>query len=184
MNAQTGTQFSAGISGGNTSGDTGTVAGRLVLAGGNNITLSGSTNGASETITISAGAAGGFSGGVSNIGNTSGDTGITGSRLVLSGGQSVTLSQSTNASGATVMISGASTSQSVQSLGMYAVQNTTGQSSSTTMDARTLSVAGDGAVSVGYSAGSLRISAPVQTCLLYTSPSPRDQRGSRMPSSA
>ena len=25
---------------------------------------------------------------------------------------------------------------------------------------------------------------PSQTCLLYTSPSPRDQRGSRMPSSA
>ena len=27
-------------------------------------------------------------------------------------------------------------------------------------------------------------SAPVKACLLYTSPSPRDQRGSRMPSSA
>ena len=27
-------------------------------------------------------------------------------------------------------------------------------------------------------------SQPVTTCLLYTSPSPRDQRGSRMPSSA
>ena len=26
--------------------------------------------------------------------------------------------------------------------------------------------------------------APIYTCLLYTSPSPRDQRGSRMPSSA
>ena len=26
--------------------------------------------------------------------------------------------------------------------------------------------------------------APLYTCLLYTSPSPRDQRGSRMPSSA
>ena len=25
---------------------------------------------------------------------------------------------------------------------------------------------------------------PISTCLLYTSPSPRDQRGSRMPSSA
>ena len=25
---------------------------------------------------------------------------------------------------------------------------------------------------------------PLETCLLYTSPSPRDQRGSRMPSSA
>ena len=29
-----------------------------------------------------------------------------------------------------------------------------------------------------------RIPAIVDTCLLYTSPSPRDQRGSRMPSSA
>ena len=29
-----------------------------------------------------------------------------------------------------------------------------------------------------------RALAPVLTCLLYTSPSPRDQRGSRMPSSA
>ena len=26
--------------------------------------------------------------------------------------------------------------------------------------------------------------SPAQACLLYTSPSPRDQRGSRMPSSA
>ena len=30
----------------------------------------------------------------------------------------------------------------------------------------------------------LNQAAPNQTCLLYTSPSPRDQRGSRMPSSA
>lgn len=53
--AQTGTQFSGGISNiGNTAGDTGTVAGRVVLAGGNKITLSGSTNGASQTITVSA----------------------------------------------------------------------------------------------------------------------------------
>ena len=28
------------------------------------------------------------------------------------------------------------------------------------------------------------VQQPVRTCLLYTSPSPRDQRGSRMPSSA
>ena len=36
-----------------------------------------------------------------------------------------------------------------------------------------------------YSAVDLGIPAPVITaCLLYTSPSPRDQRGSRMPSSA
>ena len=32
--------------------------------------------------------------------------------------------------------------------------------------------------------GKLRVSTPISLCLLYTSPSPRDQRGSRMPSSA
>jgi phosphoheptose isomerase len=53
--AQTGTQFSAGLSNiGNTAGDTGTVAGRLIFAGTPSITLSGSTNGVSQTITISA----------------------------------------------------------------------------------------------------------------------------------
>jgi hypothetical protein len=52
-------QFSGGLSNvGNTAGDTGAVTGRLVLAGGNNITVSGSTNGGSMTVTISAGAGG------------------------------------------------------------------------------------------------------------------------------
>jgi hypothetical protein len=50
----------AGVStGGNTSGTTGTVTGTLVLAGGNNITLSQSTNAGGATITISAAAGGG-----------------------------------------------------------------------------------------------------------------------------
>jgi hypothetical protein len=102
---QTGTQFSAGLSNiGNTAGDTGTVAGRLVLAGGNNITLSGSTNGVSETITISAGAGGGFSAGASNLGNTAGNTGVTGTRLVLVGTNNISLSQTTDANGATLSI--------------------------------------------------------------------------------
>jgi hypothetical protein len=56
-------QFSGGLSNvGNTVGDTGVVTGRLVLAGGDNVTLSGSTNGGSMTVTISA-AAGGPGGG-------------------------------------------------------------------------------------------------------------------------
>lgn len=109
--AQTGTQFSAGISGGNTSGDTGTVAGRLVLAGGNNITLSGSTNGASETITISGGAgAGGFAGGGISGGNTSGDTGSVTGRLIFAGNNNVTLSGSTNAGSMTISVSVPNTS--------------------------------------------------------------------------
>lgn len=59
-----GAGYSAGLSNiGNTSGDTGTVSNQLVFAGGNNITLSGSTNAGSMTITISApnlGAGGGI----------------------------------------------------------------------------------------------------------------------------
>lgn len=102
-----------------------------------------------------------LSAGVSTGGNTQGNTQVsTGSRLVLVGSGMISASQGTAAGASTITLNA---TQSVQSLGMYAVQNTTGQSSSTTMDARTLSVAGDGAVSVGYSAGSLRISAPVQT---------------------
>ena len=36
----------------------------------------------------------------------------------------------------------------------------------------------------GFAFGTALILAPTYICLLYTSPSPRDQRGSRMPSSA
>ena len=43
----------------------------------------------------------------------------------------------------------------------------------------------DGSVSpLGFAAVVLLDESHVSACLLYTSPSPRDQRGSRMPSSA
>jgi hypothetical protein len=45
--------YSAGISGGNTAGNTGTVSNQIVFAGGNNVTVSGSTNAAGMTVTIS-----------------------------------------------------------------------------------------------------------------------------------
>lgn len=51
-------------------------------------------------------------------------------------------------------------SQTNQTLGLYAVSNTTGQSSSSTFDARTLSFHGAGIASVGYSGGSVVISVP------------------------
>jgi fibronectin-binding autotransporter adhesin len=101
-------------------------------------------------------ATGQFSGGISNIGNTSGNTGITGTQLVLAGGNNVTLSQVTGANGATVTISGGS--QSAQSLGVYALSQTVGQSSSSTVDARSFSYVGQGIVSVGLSGASLLIS--------------------------
>ena len=50
------------------------------------------------------------------------------------------------------------TSQTNQTLGLYAVGNTTGQSSSSTFDARTLSFVGQGIASVGFSNGSVNVS--------------------------
>ena len=43
---------------------------------------------------------------------------------------------------------------------------------------------GDDKINGGVDADDLRGGRGIDTCLLYTSPSPRDQRGSRMPSSA
>jgi hypothetical protein len=56
---------------------------------------------------LTAAAGGGFSAGVSTGGNTSGNTGVSGTRLVFVGSNNITLSQGTDANGATVTISGA-----------------------------------------------------------------------------
>ena len=106
---------SVGISSqGNTGGSTGLVTGtaiRLQLVGSNNITLSQSSNGASATVTIfgAAGGGGSQSAGISNLGNTSGTTGIaSGSAIALfiAGGNNITASQSVNGASATITLSG------------------------------------------------------------------------------
>jgi hypothetical protein len=83
--------------GGNTAG-AGALAstGTVMLAGGNNVTLSQNAN----AITISGGAVGG----VSNLGNTLGNTGTDNNALVFAGAGNITLSQSTDISGATVTV--------------------------------------------------------------------------------
>lgn len=149
--------FSGGISGGNTSGNTGTVSNQMVLAGGNNITLSGSTNTGGMSLTIS---------GVNTVAQTNQSMGIYGSSQTTGQSSSSTIDarsmslvgmggMSVGMSGGSVLLSCNQTvAQSNQTEGRYAVGNTTGQSSSTTYDARTMSVAGAGIVSAGYSAGS------------------------------
>lgn len=120
-------QFSGGMStNGNTSGDTGFVTGRLALIGGNNITLSGSTNGGSMSITFSGGGGGNFSAGVSTGGNTSGDTGITGTRIVFAGGNNITLSQATDGNGATITFSAPNLGGGAFSAGASNLGNTAG----------------------------------------------------------
>ena len=115
------TAMSVGVSNlGNTGGDTTVnVGSRLVFRGSNNITLSQSTAAGATTIGINAGAAGGggsFSAGVSDLGNTAGSTGITGTQVVLVGTGNVTLSQSTNANGATITIDPRITLDSYQNI--------------------------------------------------------------------
>ena len=105
------TQLSAGFSTfGNTAGNTGLASAQLVLVGSNNITLSGSTNGGSQTISIIGAAGGGGGGGgvnfgVSTFGNTAGATGtVTTGNVILVGSGPISLSQATGAAGSAATI--------------------------------------------------------------------------------
>lgn len=168
-------QLSVGVStGGNTAGNTGVFTGRVVFAGGNNVTLSGSSNAGSATVTVSVGNylttarasndAIGLNTAKTNVTwtvNSSGlsfDAGGYAGTGFTSGGANVSLSGTQNTAGLSLSVSVAA--QTNQSLGLYAVGNTTGESSSTTLDARTVSYKGLGIASVGYSNSSVLISVP------------------------
>lgn len=98
---------------------------------------------------------------VTNSSWTVSDAATSGSvaRLAFTNLNNVTLSLSTGAGGSHTIV-GSIPAQSNQTLGLYAVGNTTGQSSSSTFDARTVSFVGQGIASVGFSNGSVNISVP------------------------
>lgn len=98
--------------------------------------------------------------GDSTGGNTLGDTGVVTGRLVLAGGNNITMSGSINAGSMTITVSGPNTAaQTNQTVGIYAVSNTT-QGTSGTFDARTISFNGAGIASVGITNGSIVVSVP------------------------
>lgn len=81
--------------------------------------------------------------------------------MTMAGGNNVTLSQNGNA------ITFSAANQTVQTMGMYGVGNTT-QNTSASLDARSMSLNGLGAMSVGYSAGSVQLSAPAVSSISAT----------------
>lgn len=147
--------FSAGTTSGN--------LGSVVFSNSNGVGfgLNGSTITASYTVPTQTVESQSF--GMSNLGNTSGTTGIASGaqgRLLLAGGNNITLSQSLNGASATITISGPNTvAQTNQNNSLFALGNTT-QNSSSVLNASALSFNGLGGMTVGFSNGSIELSAP------------------------
>ncbi len=141
------------------------LAGTGFTSAGANISLSGTLNSAGLLLSASVAAPGAAAenNNINLLGaNTAGNTTASGSTIGWSG-INVTLS-GTNAS--QVVISAAA--QTNQTIGMYATGNTT-QNSSTTFDARTLgTINGLGALTAGFSNGSIQLSAPATSSISGT----------------
>ena len=91
---------------------------------------------------------------ISNINVSAGTTSNNLTAITFSNGNGVSFGL--NASTITASVA----NQTNQTVGLYAVSNTTGQSSSSTFDARSISFQGAGIASVGYSNGSVIVSVP------------------------
>lgn len=147
-------------------GTTRAAGGEVVFSNSNNVSFG--INGRTVTATVTLAGAGPFvsAAGVSTGGNTLGNTGTQTGTIVLAGINGITLSQSTNANGATVTISGIT--QSVQpgvtALGVSTGGNTAGD---TGTRQGTVVLAGMGAATLSQATaaggGTISISVPVQS---------------------
>lgn len=126
--------------------------------------ISAGLSAGSIVISATAGAAAANSISAYAIGNTtavSSSSVIPGSALSLSGAGGISVGYG---AGGQLVISGPTTTpQSAQTIGFFALGNTTSSASSTVIDARSLSISGLGALSVGYSAGNVILSVPLQS---------------------
>jgi hypothetical protein len=155
--AQTQNCVDLSLSGNSTSAGAGYIlisSGTAVLAGGNNITLS--QNG--QSITISGANAAGAQTGISGIADSA-HTQTVGT-LSFANSNGVTFGLSTGANTGTLTASVAA--QTNQTGGVYASSNTFGTSSGT-YDARSISIAGSGNVSIAASNSGWVVSVPNQT---------------------
>lgn len=101
-----------------------------------------------------------FSAGMSNIANSAGTSGTVGGRVVYVGGNNITLSQSVNGQSATVSFVGAATAaQSNQTIGLFALGNTT-NNSSTTFNATAISFSAVSGQTIGFNGGAVQVLSP------------------------
>jgi hypothetical protein len=152
------TDFNAITLGGNTAGTTtfhATNNRTIFLNGGNNITLSG--NGSTITISGAAQTVQTQNLVALIVSGANGNATFTSGTVSVKVGADITLSTGANV----FSIYGNSTvAQSNQTVGLYASSNTTGESSSSTFDARSISFIGKGVASVGFSGSQVVISVP------------------------
>lgn len=150
---------------GNTSGVLAMVSsGTLTLAGGNNITLSQAGNAVTISAfsqTVQTQSLGSDTMGMSNLGNTSGTTGVvSGSNvlLALAGGNNITLSQSINGSSVTITISAFSqTVQTQNAVDVTLAGNTSGALA--LVSSGTLTLAGGNNITLSQAGNAITISA-------------------------
>jgi hypothetical protein len=125
----------------------------------NNASLTLNSNGL--TISVAAPGAANYSIGVSNLGNTAGATGITGTRIVFVGTNNISLSQATDANGATISINQTGGGGGA----MYA--NLSGNTSgNTTASGSTLNFSGINITLSGTNNSQIVISAPPVSSLV------------------
>jgi hypothetical protein len=149
---------------------------------GNTLVISapGTTNFAN--LSVSAGASSGSLGSIVFSNSNGVSFGLNGSTITASaaagGGAALSAAGSSQNAGTVVFsnsnnisfgmngstITASASAQSNQTVGLYALGNTT-QNSSTTLDARTLSFNALGAMTIGYSNGSIQVSAPATSSL-------------------
>lgn len=135
-------------------GTTSSNASAFVFSNSNNVSFG--LNGATLTATISVPAQTNQTVGLFGLGNTTQNSSTTldARSLSFNGLGIVTVGYSNGS----IQVSATTAAQSNQTEGRYAIGNTTGQSSSSTFDARTMSLSGAGLVSVGYSGNAVVIS--------------------------
>ena len=147
-----GGNFSAGVSGGNTSNTSGTTSNAIVFAGGNNITLSASTGAGGMSVTISGANAGGAQTGISGL--VVSNTTYTSGTVTFQNANGISFGSS-GANG--ISASYTVPTQTTQTLGIYASSQTTGGASSSTINATAFTIVGSGGISVGMTNGSMLI---------------------------